>query len=68
MKRATSPQPPAQPCGGRGKGGARATALKFCLKKRELHLNYHQKHTENDIFNENLLNKKVFKDVFARHF
>jgi hypothetical protein len=22
------------------------------LKKRELHLNYHQKHTENGIFNE----------------
>jgi hypothetical protein len=27
------------------------------LWKRELHLNYHQKHTENDIFNENLYNK-----------
>jgi hypothetical protein len=43
--------------GGRGKGGATSTALKICLIKRALPLNYHQKHTEKDNFNENLFLK-----------
>jgi hypothetical protein len=52
-----SPDPLRSPVGGWGKGGgASSTALKICFnkKKSELQLNYHQKHSENDIFNENL--------------
>jgi hypothetical protein len=45
------PLPLHSPVRGRGKGGAISTALKIFLIK---HLNYHQKHTENDIFHENL--------------
>jgi hypothetical protein len=63
LKRATTTPPPAQPC--RGEGGRGVLALwpwRFALKKLELHLNYHQKHTENDFFNGNLWNKKVCSD------
>jgi hypothetical protein len=50
--------------GSRGGGGASYGILKICFKKKqELHLNYHQKHIENDIFIEKLWNKKVFKDI-----
>jgi hypothetical protein len=44
LKRVTTTPPPAQPHGGEGgRGDASTTALKICLIKRELHLNYHQK-------------------------
>jgi hypothetical protein len=64
MKRTTTTPLPAQPCGGRGKWGCYLYGpedllfiklfIKICFLLSELHLNYHQKHTENVIFNENL--------------
>jgi hypothetical protein len=40
---------------GEGEGGvATSMALKICLIKRDLPLNYQQKHNEKDIINENL--------------
>jgi hypothetical protein len=36
--------------------------LKRAWKKREFHLNYHQKRSENNSSNENLWNKKVCSD------
>jgi hypothetical protein len=48
---------------GRGKGGASSTYYSSeDLLNKNLSYTYHQKHTENDMFNENLLNKKLFKD------
>jgi hypothetical protein len=49
--------------GGAGEGDA-VYAVPVCmpedlLKKRELHLNYYQKHIENYNFMSNVLNKKV---------
>jgi hypothetical protein len=61
-KKATTTPPPAQPYGGRGKGGATCTTLKICLIKT-LHFNYHQKLIENDVYSGNLLNKKVSWDI-----
>jgi hypothetical protein len=38
---------------GEGEGGCYLYGPEDLLdKKRELHINYHQKHAENDIFNE----------------
>jgi hypothetical protein len=52
----------AQPCG--GVGG-------FLWSPEDLfnkNFNYHQKHIENDVFNENLCNTKSFLRYFARQF
>jgi hypothetical protein len=54
-----------QPCTAQwGEGGGDCSApLKICLIKHELHLNYHQKRIEIDIFIETLWNKKACKDI-----
>jgi hypothetical protein len=48
IKRATTTPTPARYCGWRR--DAFSAALKICLIKCDLHLNYHQWHIENDIF------------------
>jgi hypothetical protein len=52
------------PVRGRGKGGASSMALKICIIKSELHLNYHQKHA----FLMKTSETKKFVKIFARHF
>jgi hypothetical protein len=44
---------------GEGEGGCYLYGPEDLLNKNVSYLNYHQKHTENDIFNDNLRNKKV---------
>jgi hypothetical protein len=46
---------------GEGEGGCFLYCPEDLLKKRELHLNYHQKHTENDILMETSETTKFVK-------
>jgi hypothetical protein len=57
-EKATTTPPPAQPWEGEGGGGCYLYGPEDLLNKNVLHLNYHQKLIEKDVYGGNPLHKK----------